>query len=375
MRRLLFLFQLGAAAVVLARLARGRDREPPLAAGGPPPAATISVVVPARDEAARIGPCLQGALADPDVGEVIVVVDDGTTDDTAELARQAGARVLLAPPLPEDWIGKPWVLQHGLEAARGEVVVTLDADTRPRPGFARALAGRLRGADLVTAGTRFDCDTAGERFLHPAMLATFVYRFGPSDTGDLHPAPGRAVANGQCLAVRRDELLAAGGFAIARGHMNDDIALVRALAAAGWRIRFVDGAAVVSVRMHASAVEVWREWGRSLAMQDTTTPAWLAADLGVVWLVLALPVLRALARRATPLDRSLLVLRVAMLAALAHSYERRGAPYWLSPLADPAAALCLSLAVARPRRTWRGRAYAAPRERIPSARPPGAAAP
>lgn len=369
MRRLLFLAQLGAAAVVLARLARGRRREPPLAPGGPPPHEAISVVVPARDEASRIGACLEGALADPDVAEVVVVVDEGTTDNTAQLAARAGARVVHAPPLPEGWVGKPWVLEHGLEAARGEIVVTLDADTRPRPGLARALAGRLRGADLVTAGTRFACDTAGERFLHPAMLATLVYRFGPSDTGDLHPSPARAVANGQCLAVRRAELLAAGGFAIAREHMNDDIALVRALARAGWRIRFVDGAALVSVRMHASAAEVWREWGRSLAMQDTTPPAWLAADLAVVWLVLALPVLRAAAGSATRLDRVLLAVRLAMLAALRRSYERRGFPYWLSPLADPAAALCLTLAVVRPSRTWRGRTYVAPRERIPSARP------
>lgn len=371
MQRLLFLAQLGVAAVVVARLARGRDREPPLLPGGPAPDGPISIVVPARDEAGRIAPCLEGALADRDVGEVVVVVDAGTTDGTAELARRAGARVVHAPPLPEGWVGKPWVLQQGLEAARGEIVVTLDADTRPRPGLARALAGRLRGADLVTAGARFACDTAGERLLHPAMLATLVYRFGPSDTGELHPSPARAVANGQCLAVRREALQAAGGFAIAREHMNDDIALVRALAGAGWRIRFVDGAAVVSVRMHASPAEVWREWGRSLAMQDTTTPAWLAADLAVVWLALALPVLRATAGRSTRVDRGLLVVRIAMLGALARSYEHRGVPYWLSPLADPAAALCLTLAVLRPRRTWRGRSYAAPRERIPSVRPPG----
>lgn len=358
MRRLLTLAQAGASAVVVARLARGRDRRAPLGPWGPAPDGRISIVIPALDEERRIGPCLAGALADPDAFEVVVVVDHATTDATAAVARAAGARVVEGAPLPGSWVGKPWALQQGLEAAAGEIVVTLDADTRPREGLLRALAARLRDADVVSAGARFDCDGPGERLLHPAMLATLVYRYGPA--GVDQPAASRTVANGQCLAVHREQLLAAGGFALARQHMNDDIALVRALAADGWRIAFEDGAALVSVRMHESAAEVWREWGRSLAMQDTTAPAWLAADLAVCWLVLALPVLRVVSRRSTRLDRALLGLRVAMLFALARAYEKRGAPYWLSPLADPAAAACLTLAVARPRRAWRGRTYRAP---------------
>jgi len=170
MRRLLTLAQAVAAAVALARLARGRNLRPPLSTSRNPAHSTdsgtlsaISVVIPARDEAERIGPCLDGVVSDPDVAEVLVVVDDGTTDATAEIAERAGARVVHAPPLPDGWVGKPWVLQHGLEQATGDLVVTLDADTRPRPGLARALAGVLEEADYVTAGARFECRTAGEQ--------------------------------------------------------------------------------------------------------------------------------------------------------------------------------------------------------------------
>jgi len=369
MRRLLTLAQAGAAAPALRRLARGRRLRPPLAAArSDPEGPSIAVVIPARDEAERIGPCLAGALADRDVREVIVVVDDGTTDATARVAEEAGARVVHAPPLPDGWVGKPWVLQHGLEQADADVVVTLDADTRPAPGLARALSRVLDEADFVTAGARFDCRTAGEQFLHPAMLATLVYRFGPLGALDEHPSPARAIANGQCVAVRRAQLLDAGGFALAREHMNDDIALVRALAAAGWRIRAEDATDLITVRMHTSAAEVWREWGRSIAMQDTTPPAWLALDLAVVWLVMALPVLRLLAGRPTRLDLGLLAIRFALLAGLDRAYRTRTRAYALSPLADPVAAACLTLAVARPRRTWRGRTYRAPSRRTGTGR-------
>jgi len=339
---LLRLAQAGAGAVVLARLARGRSRRPPLA-----PARTgrrVSVVIPARDEAARIGPCLAGLAGDPDVLEV-VVVDDGSSDATAAIARAAGARVVAGTPRA-GWVGKPWALQQGLEAARGEIVVSLDADTRPRPGLAGALAAALEAADLVTAGARFEA--AG--WVHPAMLATLVYRFGPADA----PAPvSRLVANGQVTAVQREALLAAGGYAAAATHLTDDVALARALARAGWRVAFRDGSALVDVAMTPS------EWARSIALADVTPAAWLAADVAVVWLVQGLPVLRLLAGRPGRLDLALLALRLALLPALAGSYARRGPGFWLSPLADPLAAAALTRSAVRPARTWRGRRYPA----------------
>jgi dolichol-phosphate mannosyltransferase len=357
---------------VLARLARGRVRRAALAVGSSFDG-SVSVVIPARDEAERIGPCLDGLLADPDVLEV-VVVDDGSVDGTAELARARGARVVKAGEPPARWVGKPWALQRGLEEARGDVVVSVDADTRPRPGLVGAAAAALVAAEattssatgtsaagapspvLVSVGARFVCSSAGERFLHPALLATLVYRYGPPDA-DAPVAVSRLMINGQCTAVRRQALLDAGGYVEASGHMTDDAAFARGLARRGWRVVFHDGGGLIDVDMHESVGETWREWGRSIALPDVTSRAWRAADVAVVWLTLGLPWVRLATRRARRLDLALLALRVLMTAAFAPAYARRGVPYWLSPLADVAAAARLTWSAVRPARRWRGRSY------------------
>nr|WP_236714549.1 glycosyltransferase family 2 protein [Nonomuraea pusilla] len=352
--RPLTLAQAVAAAAVAARLARGRRRLPPLRPRHAPGLA-LSVVVPARDEERRIGPCLRAALADPAAAEV-VVVDDASADGTAALAAELGARVVAAGPLPGGWVGKQWALHQGVAAARGEIVVTLDADARPAPGLFGALAAALDRHDLITAGPRFVCDGTLEQALHAAFLATLVYRFGPIGPAT-PPPPHRTVANGQCMAFRRDDMLAADGFARVRDRMTDDVALARHLAARGWRVAFLDTDGLLEVDMHESAAEVWREWGRSLPLPDVTGPGWRAADLAAVWLTAALPVLRLAAGRPSALDLSLLGMRWLLAAALRRSYTAPGPGLWLSPLLDPAAALRLTTATLRPVRTWRGRSY------------------
>ena len=121
----------------------------------------ITVVVPARDEAARIGPLLAAVVGAPGVAEVIVV-DDESTDGTADVARSGGATVLTGEPLPAGWGGKAWALQQGLDAASGDWVVFLDADTRPSPDLPGSLVARMVADDLdvLTVGGRFDCPTA-----------------------------------------------------------------------------------------------------------------------------------------------------------------------------------------------------------------------
>lgn len=338
-------------AVAAARLARGARAERPLA---PVPGVDreVTVVVPARDEADRIGPCVAALVAD---GADVLVVDDGSTDATRDVALAAGARVIDAGPLPDGWAGKAHAMDVGLHAAATSVVVFLDADTRASRGFVGAAVRALAGSTVVTLAARVDADAAGERWLHPAMLTTLVYRLGPPGTGARRPA--RVMANGQCTVVDRERLVAAGGFVPVRGALLEDLALARHLAGAGHEVRFVDGTAVLDVAGYGSLPLAWRGWGRSLDLAPVTAPTWQALDLAVVGAALALPLPRLVLRRGDVVDVVALALRIGTLVGTARAYRRRGLPYWLSPLADLPVAARITVGTLRPSRRWRGRSY------------------
>ena len=362
MRRTAFtLAQAAATATLLVRLARGRTRRPPLRANGsPPPQASISVIIPARDEALRLGPCLDGLRTDPDITEIIVV-DDRSSDATADVAASKGATVIHGKPLPPNRKGKAHALQQGLEAAKGDIVVFLDADARPKPGLVRELAALLEAdVDLVTAGPRFHCAGVGERLLHPSMGATIPYRLGPGDAVGWQPSPSRAFANGQCIAMRRQTLLQAGGWDRVKDNMTEDVALARALRQDGLKLTFVDACDLLEVKMYDSAIETWGGWSRSLMAPDATTTPNQVGDVALLWLTLALPLPRLATRKGTKLDVLLVAIRLAMHAALARGYRPRGIPFWLSPLADVPVMARLTWSAIHPERTWRGRTYAKP---------------
>jgi dolichol-phosphate mannosyltransferase len=356
--RLFLLMRCAAGGIAIARLARAATAAPPVRPTITP-VQSITVVIPARDEAQRIEPVLAALVGAPGVAEVIVV-NDQSTDATADVARAAGATVITGAPLPEGWAGKAWALQQGIEAAVGEWVVTLDADTNPDPRLPQALVSRAvaEHLDLLTVGGRFDCPTPGSRWLHPAMLTTLVYRFGPPG---VETAPGRTMANGQCMAVPRQSFLERGGMAAVRGEVVEDIALARRMAADGAHVRFLDAGEMLEVRMFESLGDTWSGWGRSLALPGVEPQRRQLLDLAIVLLAQALPLPRLLLRKADIVDAILLAARFGTLAGTRSAYSQVDVAYWLSPLADVPAAIAIARGIfRRGPHTWRGRTYTAP---------------
>ena len=375
---ILALAQGAALVLLLHRLLPGRRRRPPVAPGGlVPPGTSVSVVVATLNEAHRIQPCLDGLVAQGALVREILVVDSGSSDGTAELVRAAATRdprvrLLRDEPLPAGWVGKVWALEHGLNYATGDWVLGIDADTAPHPGLA---SGAVRAAianhyDAVSFAPRFRIESAGERWLQPSLLVTLVYRFGAAGAD---ADTERVMANGQCFLARRDVLLAAGGYRSARASFCDDVTLARHLARAGRRVGFLDGSRLYDVRSYTSAREVWREWGRSLDLKDASTRWRQWADVVFLMLVQGVPlpallVLALLASSGHALGESArlvallssiaLGVRVLLQRALAPSYARTGAAFWLSPLSDPLAAIRILVSTLRTPTQWRGRTYA-----------------
>ena len=364
--------------VLLARLAPGRTRRPPvLPVAGSGGAATVSILVATLNEAGRIGPCLEGLTRQGALVREILIIDSNSSDGTREQVTAASRidpriRLLTDPPLPADWVGKVWALQHGLSHAAGDWVLGLDADITPHAGLSDGVvaAAQALGYDVCSFSPRFAIASAAEQWVQPALLVTLVYRCGA--VGAEAPPPARVLANGQCFLAKRAVLEAHGGYALAATSLADDVTLARALARRGVRVGFLDGSALYAVRSYTSMREAWREWGRSLDLKDATTLARQWADVVMLALAQALPI-PALAALAFPEVRAtigapaswallgvnalLLAVRFSLLAALRGSYERPAWTFWLSPLADPAAVARILISTLRRRRVWRGRSY------------------
>ncbi|MBA3853563.1 MAG: glycosyl transferase [Gemmatimonas sp.] len=381
----LAVLQASLAVTLLRRLSGGRTRRPPEAPlpGGLPDESSssaaspgLTIVVAALNEAHRIGPCLRGLTAQGEPVREILVVDSGSTDGTRELVQAAAAldpriRLLTDPPLPKSWIGKAWALQFGTEQATQPWVLGMDADTEAEPGCAAAvLASALReGFDVVSFAPRFDGQTAAERWLQPALLVTLIYRSGV--VGDPRVKPDRVIANGQCFLAKRETILSHGGYTPVRDSFAEDVSLVRHLAKRGVAVGFLDGSRLYRVRSYSGVAQMWREWGRSLDLKDATTKSRQALDTlfvvlaqglwwpAVVALWFAWPTLEpSLWRTLLAASSGVLVgVRWLLLFGIAPSYERRGVSWWLSPLADPLAALRLVISTLRRPKRWRTRTY------------------
>jgi len=374
----LMVLQGSAALLLVLRLLPGRTRRPPIEPlPGTQHAGKVTVVVTSLDEVHRIGPCLDGLRQQGPAMLEALIVDSRSTDGTWDLIQAAATldpRIVPMhdDPLPPEWVGKVWALEHGLRHARGEWVLGIDADTTPQPGLVAAAvdAAEAMGYDAVSFAPRFNEMTVAEQWLQPAMLVTLVYRFGAA--GEKAPAPDRVMANGQCFLARRSTLLANGGYSSARRSWCDDVTLARHMARNGARVGFLDGAKIIGVRAYSGIGQMWREWGRSIDLKDGTTPFTQFLDVCFVLLTQFVPLPALLLAflvgipDRTPgtlgaafvwLNAALVAIRILLTFGLAGSYAERHWTFWLSFTADPVAAVRIVLSSLKRPRQWRTRQY------------------
>lgn len=237
----------------------------------PTPAPQLSVIVPARNEARNIARCVRSLLASTYPALEVLVVDDHSTDGTADIARDAAdgdgrVRVLENPPLPNGWFGKQWACATGAAAAGGELLLFTDADTWHAPELAtRAVNAKRRlDADLLSVAGRQETHSFWERLLQPQILWMLLARYGGTETVSSARRAEDVIANGQFMLLSRVAYDTIGGHAAVRGKVAEDLALAQRLFRSGRRVVLVMGQEQLSTHMYASLAELVRGWGKNV---------------------------------------------------------------------------------------------------------------
>ena len=343
---------------------------PPMATGSGP----VSLVIPARDEAANIVGCLDAARAAAGPRDEIVVVDDGSTDGTGVLveavaAADARVRRVVPPRLPDGWSGKTHACLRGAEATTHAVVVFIDADVRLAPGSLARFAAALRAdrAALTSGFPRERAETVGEMLLVP-IIHVLLLGYLPLWLARRRCDPGLGAGCGQLMVADRAAYFAVGGHGAVRRTWHDGVTLPRAFRAAGQVTTLFDATEFATCRMYDGFGPAWRGFGKNATeglAKPAALPVWTVLLLGGHVIAPALAV-AVLAGGDLPFWRWLLLGGVLQLIARVQVAERFRQPA-LSVLLWPAGVVTtLALqwrALLRPSdhaTTWRGRVQTAP---------------
>jgi glycosyltransferase involved in cell wall biosynthesis len=270
----------------------------------PPPEISIpevSIIVPARNEEASLGDCLQSLIAQTGVAYEIIVVDDGSTDRTRAIAESfAGVRIVSPGSLPAGWTGKNNAVIAGAKEAHAKWLLFTDADTVHRLGsLARALdEAKKERADLLSYSPEQVVVTFAERAVMPVIFAELAKQYPPrkvrqqNSEHDSRPHSGQGsgrgseivAANGQYILARRDAYDAVGGHAAVATEILEDVALARRFHNAGHRVYFRYGGDAVRTRMYRNWTQLREGWTKNLA-RLFPHPEWRAAQSMLFWLL------------------------------------------------------------------------------------------
>ncbi len=250
----------------------------------------VSIIIPARNEEANIGACLESLTKQTGVDFQIIVVDDASTDRTREIAQSfPGVQVIIPPALhnelaAENRTGKNSALIAGTQRARAPWLLFTDADTIHQPGsLARALDEAEREqADLLSYSPEQVVVTFAERAVMPVVFAELAARYPPRKIRGQNSKI--VAANGQYILVRRSAYEAVGGHAAVATEILEDVALARLFRDAGKRVYFRYGADAVRTRMYRNWPQLREGWTKNLALLFPQSE-FLACPSLALWLV------------------------------------------------------------------------------------------
>lgn len=264
----------GVLAIVLFRYGTRRPHlgDYPPATSGP----LVSVVIPARNEAHNIERCVRSIAASTYTSLEIIVVDDRSTDGTGDVLRRlerapelsGKLRVVPGSTLSPGWFGKVWAVIQGYSAARGELLLFADADTKHEPELIpRALTALEReGVHLLSVIPRQEVGSFWERVIQPHVFFVLASRVGDLRRVNRTRVPWEAIANGQFILTSRAQYEAVGTHEVVKDQVAEDVALAQAYARAGKDVFLLHAQAFMATRMYRSLGEIFEGWSKNMAL-------------------------------------------------------------------------------------------------------------
>jgi len=259
----------------------------------------VVAIIPARDEARTIGEVVRRHQAsDYPGGYQVLAVDDGSSDGTGLIAREEGAHVIAAPPLPPGWSGKLWALQAGIAEAAATApgarwLLLTDADIVHAPATLRRLVAKAEAEGLGMASLMARLDAQG--FWGGLLVPAFIFFFQMLYPFPWVNRPGHRVAGaaGGCVLIRRDVLEEIGGISSIADALIDDCTLAARVKQGGHRIWLgLADREVISRRDNRRLSSIWSMVARTAFTQ--LRHSWLlllAILVGMVLVFLAPPLL------------------------------------------------------------------------------------
>jgi chlorobactene glucosyltransferase len=230
--------------------------------------ALVSVIVPARNEAVNIEACVRSILASVYRPLEVIVVDDRSTDGTAAIVeRMEGVRLVPGAEPPPGWFGKQWALVQGYRAARGELLLFVDADTRQHPELI-ARAVRVLTTErvaLVSVLSRQEMVSFWERLVQPHVFVALAARVGDLRRVNRTRVEWDAIANGQFILTTRAAYETVGTHQAVRQSVVDDMALAQAYVRHHLDIFLTHGEQYMVTRMYRSLGGILEGWTKNLA--------------------------------------------------------------------------------------------------------------
>ena len=325
----------------------------------------VAGVIPARNEADVIEQSLTSVAEQHYEGDIrIFLVDDGSTDGTAALARQVpGVTVIEGSDTPAGWTGKMWAVSQGIAAAEkapdpAAYIWLTDADIAHHPGELASLMARSEddGLDLNSLMVRLRIEKAWDVLLIPAFVFFFQKLYPFPWVND--PARKMAAAAGGSMLVRHSALQRIGGIAAIAGELIDDCALAQRIKSTGGRIRLSLATETRSIRAYNSVGEIWRMVARTAFHQLNYSVLALAGTVAaMVFLYLLPPVLTVtgLVLWETPTTVAAFAAWFAMGWAFAPTLYRYGLSPWYGFMLPAAGVMYTLMTLDSARRHWQGR--------------------